>query len=297
MSTFNFRLRHRHAAKLSSFFGRSYSRPSLKTVLEIERSVTLGSRTLAVYNGNKNLWPPYHRRGIFHAFPRQLPFSLLRGAMSNSSSTIAPDFLQQYDDTTDAIRGFLRDDGHKIWGMVIYRCTYGSNADWEECLRRIRKWAFSSFRPGCGSDLLERLRLTVFEDRSKFDGASTAAIREHFKQWAENAPQEEQGTGPGDSHRYRYCVYVDDEALKSVIESNPKSLDDGYVKLIWKDWVPNEDDDGSYEPLEGCTKFDVGWLMVGYQDIMVWMYPPLRESYSWETEYARPGPGGFVRRG
>jgi hypothetical protein len=155
----------------------------------------------------------------------------------------------------------------------------------------------SSIAHGPGEDLLESFRLAVFEDRSKFDGASTTAVREHFKQWAATAPQEEQGTGPSNSHRYRYCIYVDDEALKSIVESNPNSLFEGFVKLILGDWEPEVDNDDNEEPLEGCTQHDVGWFMVGYQDVMVYMYPNLRESYSWETEYARPGPDGFVRRG
>jgi hypothetical protein len=64
---------------------------------------------------------------------------------------------------------------------------------------------------------MDSLELTVFDIPSIFDDASTSAIREHFKQWAATALQHEQGTGPGLSQRYRYCIQVDDEALESVI--------------------------------------------------------------------------------
>ena len=64
---------------------------------------------------------------------------------------------------------------------------------------------------------MESLSLTVIEDRSILDDASTSFVREHFKQWAATAPQKEQGTSPGLSQRYRYCVQVDADALESVV--------------------------------------------------------------------------------
>ena len=38
----------------------------------------------------------------------------------------------------DRIERQLQEDGHQSWGFVIYRTTYGDEADWEEFLRRLR---------------------------------------------------------------------------------------------------------------------------------------------------------------
>jgi hypothetical protein len=37
----------------------------------------------------------------------------------------------------DQIECQLREDGHRIWGFVIYRTTYDSDVDWAELLRRL----------------------------------------------------------------------------------------------------------------------------------------------------------------
>jgi hypothetical protein len=87
-----------------------------------------------------------------------------------------------------------------------------------------------------GLDMMDSLSITVFEDRSILDGASTSVVvREHFKQWAATAPQQEQGTGPALSQRYRYCVQVDAVALESVIHDapsppQPDTISDGFME-------------------------------------------------------------------
>lgn len=57
-----------------------------------------------------------------------------------------------------------------------------------------------------GPDTMDSLNLTVLEDQSLLDGASTSVVCKQLKQWAATAPQQEQGTGPGLSQRYRFCV-------------------------------------------------------------------------------------------
>ena len=138
-----------------------------------------------------------------------------------------------------------------------------------------------------GLDMMDSLSITVFEDRSILDDASTSVVRKHFKQRAATAPQQEQGTGPALSQRYRYCVQVDAEALESVIHD---TISDGFVNLIWKDWEPDKPDhrEEVEEPIEGCTQHKVGWMNVAYQDVMVGMYYYLRGWNDWYTEYRRP---------
>lgn len=98
--------------------------------------------------------------------------------------------------TADQIQDQLHDDGHRIWGFVVYRCTYGDDAAWQSFLERIHKSARHSMEYYHGLDLLEeeRFKLTVLEDKSKFDGASVQLVREHFKEWRKKAVREDQGT-------------------------------------------------------------------------------------------------------
>jgi hypothetical protein len=98
--------------------------------------------------------------------------------------------------TADQIDEQLREDGHRVWGFAIYRCTYSDDAAWETFLERIHASIWASMRYYNGLDLLEedRFRLTVIEDANRFDGASRQIVREHFKEWRKRAVREEQGT-------------------------------------------------------------------------------------------------------
>jgi len=192
-----------------------------------------------------------------------------------------------HNNTADCIERYLQEDGHRTWGFVIYRCTYESDDDWGQFMERLRDQIRRTLEIYNGLDMMDSLSITVFEDRSILDGASTSVVREHFKQWAATAPQQEQGTGPALSQRYRYCVQVDAEALESVIHD---TISDGFVNLIWKDWEPDKPDhrEEIEEPVEGCTQHKVGWLNVAYQDVMVGMYYYLRGWNDWYAEYRRP---------
>lgn len=196
----------------------------------------------------------------------------------------------------DSIERYLQEDGHRTWGFVIYRCTYESDDDWDKFMERLRYRTRKCLEIYNGLDMMDSLNMTVFEDRSRFDGASTSIVRERFKQWAATAPQQEQGTGPAVSQRYRYCVHVDAVALKSVIHDAPAppaidTSSKGFVNVIWLDWKqasPNAMGEEIGEPLEGCIVHDVGWMRVAYQDLTVGMYYYLRDYSDWYREYRRP---------
>ncbi|KIM94592.1 hypothetical protein OIDMADRAFT_21352, partial [Oidiodendron maius Zn] len=96
-----------------------------------------------------------------------------------------------------------------------------------------------------GRDILEKFALTVLEDQSAFDRASTDTIRRHFQQWSLTAyPAEQQhqdGACIGRSPRYHYAIQVDLEALNSVVHDAPAppandTTMKGWVKLIDKSW-------------------------------------------------------------
>jgi hypothetical protein len=46
----------------------------------------------------------------------------------------------------DNIERQLQEDGHKIWGWVIYRCTYKSNEEWASFMDRLRYYIESTLR-------------------------------------------------------------------------------------------------------------------------------------------------------
>jgi len=217
-------------------------------------------------------------------------------------SARTPDRIATHCNTADNIERSLQEDGNRRWGFVIYCCTYSSDADWDlfmACLQREARGALEMY---CGLDMLDSLSMTVFADRELFDGASTSVIRQHFKQWAANSPQQEQeqgveSSGPlkTQSQRYRYCIQVDDEALQSVIEDEPATenggIFEGFVNVIKKDWEPAKPDARGLEvmePIEGCTQDDVGWMMISYQFVIGEMYFLLRGWNSWYIEYRRP---------
>jgi hypothetical protein len=178
--------------------------------------------------------------------------------------------------------------------LFIYRCDYESDDDWNEFMQRFRHNIRQSLEVYNGLDMRESVWVTVIEDQSILDDASTSVVREHFKQWATTAPRQEQGEGigPGLSQRYRYCLQVDAAALESIVQDGSEigNLSDGFVNLIWKDWEPRAPApmDEVEEPVEGCTQHDVGWMMVAYQGVMVDMYYLLRDCNDWSREYRRP---------
>ena len=125
--------------------------------------------------------------------------------------------------TADHIERYLQADGHNLWGFVIYRCTYDSDDEWNEFMDRLRYRIRKILEFYNGLDLMKSLGLTVIEDREKLDDVEASVVREHFKTWAESAPQREQGSAQASetqvwgSQRYLYCIQVDAEVLESVV--------------------------------------------------------------------------------
>ncbi|KAI7345703.1 hypothetical protein KC320_g8220 [Hortaea werneckii] len=119
----------------------------------------------------------------------------------------------------DNVERQLQEDGHTIWGWVIYRCTYEDDQEWEAFMDRLRYYNENTLRFHNALDMQSSLDYHVLEDRDRFNNIHPSAVLEHFTQWVANAPQQEQGEGahPARSQRYNYCLHVDQEALQSVI--------------------------------------------------------------------------------
>ncbi|RDW74282.1 uncharacterized protein DSM5745_06944 [Aspergillus mulundensis] len=205
----------------------------------------------------------------------------------------------------DTIERLLQHDEFRSWGLVIYRCTYTSGSDWDELMRRLRFCVTETLKQHNGLDLLGSFAPTVLED-ARFDGASTSTVREHFKQWVVAACQEEQGVPWQDaqyaqSPRYRYCLMVDQEAMRSVLDAEMDELmwvDEGaYVRLIRREWPDSEDEDqdeelagapsvlDDSEPIEGCAMDDVGWMRVRADRAQIEAHVHMPD---WRTQYRRP---------
>jgi hypothetical protein len=218
----------------------------------------------------------------------------------------------------DDIQQALIADGHRIWGFIVYRCTYDSDAHWQLCMQRIHDSLGPSIKTSDGQDLLnERFKLTVMEDEDKFDGASTSTVRQHFRDWCVHAVNEEQRSNDEIERRrqepvpwcgslavrYRFCLQIDAASLKSIVEDEP----DAWINLIRDDWRLKQamagqfgddlnwdqgdltdDEDEAYPAIEGNTNEDVGWMMVDYRCLIPTYYSYLRDPNDWNFTYARP---------
>lgn len=197
----------------------------------------------------------------------------------------------------DNLERLLQKDGFTKWGFVIYRCTYQSQKDWERFMARFLQPVTEYLEDSKGLDMLEGFTPTVFEDHS-FGKATTALLRTHFRKWATTAPLQEQGVDTfGRSGRYRFFIMVDQEALESVLNSDPDAITrTGFVRLVYGEWEPEVNEDGNesvdsdeeFEPLEGCTREDVGWMKVPYDEIQAVGALTMRDMDDWDMYYARP---------
>jgi hypothetical protein len=213
----------------------------------------------------------------------------------------------------DLIEQGTQADGHRTWGFVIYRTTYSSDADWAQFMRRLRWWTTDAMEIFNGLDVLDRMTWTIFDDAEHFDGADTAAVRRHFRAWADAAVQSEQQqpdavnappVSEGRSPRYRYCIQVDAEALDSCVHDGPPPPDSrleqaGWVKVVDKNWIPRRENPVSagrrsdphaydFEPLEGVTEEHIGWLKCPLSAVMPEYYHLFRDLNGWSIVYRRP---------
>lgn len=89
-----------------------------------------------------------------------------------------------------------------------------------EFLRRLKSYDSDRFEYCNGLDLLDSLRMTIFDDRSVFDNVSTAFIREDFAEWAATAPQQEQDTYLNLQLTRYYNTFLLDSVPSLPLESN-----------------------------------------------------------------------------
>ncbi|KAJ5436236.1 hypothetical protein N7445_007121 [Penicillium cf. griseofulvum] len=205
----------------------------------------------------------------------------------------------------DLVEKLLKEDGFTIWGFVIFRCTYHNDSDWKNFMARMVGAVSEDLKEYSGLDLLDTFAPTVLEDPS-FEGATVATLREHFHQWKKSALKEEQGVSEDytpTSGRYRFFITVDQEAMESVLNTPLGVFEEyelGHVRMVnakWKwTYVPEEDSEDEdisepeFEPLEGCTEDDVGWMNIRWRIVQLRGFHKITEIDDWETYYVRyPG--------
>ncbi|KAI7239120.1 hypothetical protein KC330_g2115 [Hortaea werneckii] len=189
----------------------------------------------------------------------------------------------------DSVERQLQEDGHKIWGWVIYRCTYENDEEWAEFMRRLHFYNEKTLRFHNALDMQANLDYRVFEDRDRFDSMHPSAVLEHFTQWAATAPQQEQGESAYHwrSQRYNYCLHVDQEALQSVIGASAPPADifgPGYVNLVCRKIIGGM----RSEYIDDRAERDHCFMRINYQSLMVGWYSQLRPQGSRSNEYRIP---------
>lgn len=256
-------------------------------------------------------------------------------------------------------------DGHRVWGFVIYRCTYGDDAAWEECLERLNASMRDDMQCYNGLDLLEEgcYKRTVIAG-ARFDGVKTQYVREHFKEWRKQAILEEQGSPKeiearrrkpeprylpygevgldeeawarsmqevdlsppnyvlphlprprpernpwtAEAVRYRFCLQIDEAAMRSIILPEAGSWSGNtWLNLIEADWHSKDaatefeeawvdhvdlglDKDSFdfeveiYPEIDGCIEKNTGWMKVPYDRLIPAIYADLIAPW-WFDEY------------
>ncbi|CAK1358777.1 unnamed protein product [Cercospora beticola] len=196
----------------------------------------------------------------------------------------------------DQIERWMKEDHEDKWGPVIYRCTYNNDSDWQVFLDRYRHFIRYDLELCNGLDVFDQLEITVIEDKQILEGASPAAVREHFKAWSDEHYPDRSNDPWYNNQRVKYCIRVDDACVRSVIKVaqyvRGRDRGGGFVDLVWKNWVFSkvEEEEGEFEgrePIAGIRAKDVGFMHVSLDFVLeLWGY--LRHEYVWENEYRRP---------
>lgn len=155
-------------------------------------------------------------------------------------------------------------------------------------------------------NLLLSFQPIIFDDKEKFDGATSHELRDHFTVWvAEQLPQiaaspnllkrlQAQGNnkhGPEASlgPRWNFCVFVDDICLESL-----DHMCLPVVKLLYKQWGHLEPHERNYDVHpwweDGVTDIDeedAGWMYM-YISEYVDLYSRLDEYWHWHDVVVRP---------
>lgn len=224
-------------------------------------------------------------------------------------TTLTADHPAAKDIYSDAGR-IIRDLEYKrysIWGFIVYCCTYGEDDEWDRFKKTLTELIRGQVLKSEAPELNEDLKVTFLEDKELFDGASIVSLRQHFHDWVQQNWQREQPRGRDSrDFRYQHFFRVDRASLESVLgypgsrDSSTMWVDAGHVDFAEASWCSVLDDDDyedleedlqpdlSFEPIEGYTEEDVGWMKVPADLMNLRMYSLFGEASLWPKVYKRP---------
>jgi hypothetical protein len=214
-----------------------------------------------------------------------------------------------FDDKLVVLDSLLKQAGHEKWGWHIYRCTYSSDDDRSEFMKRLKSLTQRMIDSGGGTynAVAKQLVWTVVEDCSRLENATKSDVRRMFRDWvngpeaAAEQPNAKFTPSTALMSRYLYCVHVDEKSLRSVLDDSH----DWHVNLVSRRWVSEEEhsdaeefDDDEDVPdeeqeayilpeIEGCVEEDVGWTKAS-EGILVGRYVSLCDPNFWCIYYSRP---------
>jgi len=213
---------------------------------------------------------------------------------------------------TERINDMLNHYGLQKWGFVIYRCTYEDDSAWDRFMHRLNTSKDCMLIDTYDDKYLaRRLNWNVQQDPS-LNRATKDQVRDVFRAWVDTDARSEIPTSAEHQHnlkallhdnpRYKYCIHVDAELMRSVLDGPPPTKSDlhgvSYVNLIraddsWEAWVkePAEFHDECEPELEGRTSFDVGWMKVPVDRLIPKVYERLVDDFMWDCFCVRPNEG------
>ena len=94
----------------------------------------------------------------------------------------------------DLILTTMTNNSLSVWGFVLVRCSYADASKWEAFLANIKEKTLEhgpKVSVTSGSQLNERLKWTIIEDRENLEGASMQSASARFSEWVKTAGCEE----------------------------------------------------------------------------------------------------------
>ncbi|KAJ6177373.1 hypothetical protein N7485_004287 [Penicillium canescens] len=212
----------------------------------------------------------------------------------------------------DASRSdYLKKKRDLPWGFAIYRCSYKDESAWNRLLQYIEEQIKVSLECNKRMDLLPHHQLVINDDITKFNGATSHEIRDHFNAWVvDQLPQvvaspavlerlrsdnstDQLGPEYSLGARYNFCLFVDDFCLESIKYINDPNFDP-MVKVLsgsWGNLTPREREyqiHPDWHDGETDDEFEmVGWMYIP-METYVWWYDALEEPADWDRHYLRP---------
>ncbi|PNY25608.1 Uncharacterized protein TCAP_04452 [Tolypocladium capitatum] len=172
------------------------------------------------------------------------------------------------------------------WGLAVYRTCYDDEVGWQKMREHLETRVRESLEYYVNDGMLQRHRFVFMDDKTQFDGASPAKVRDHFEQWAKEElarnwaaqPVTEEMRhdmyGPPDNPdngalswagtRYHVCVLIDDVCLLSLDENRVGPI----FMLVNKDFgIPHEITEDNEHP-----DYEDGWMVDHNEGPGGWIY-------------------------